>query len=161
MKSMIKGLLISIIVIALDQWSKFYVFGLLEGVENNAISVMPSFNLVKVYNYGVSFGMFNELAYGRLILSLIAIVVTIILCCWLYKVKKFYMVAALGLIIGGAIGNIIDRLRLGAVADFLDFYIGDYHWPAFNIADAAVCIGVFILLIDSFISKEKKEKNDA
>jgi signal peptidase II len=160
MKMLLKGLTISTLVILIDQWSKEYVFKMLQTLEHPVIDVLPFFNLVKVYNYGVSFGMFNNLVYGKFILSFVAIFITLALCFLLFKIKKTHLAVAFGLIIGGAIGNIIDRLRFGAVADFFDFYIGDHHWPAFNVADAAVCIGVAVIILDEFICKGKKgEKN--
>ena len=155
-----KGVVIAIITLILDQWSKLYVFGVLYKMNPPMIEVTPFLNLVVVYNYGVSFGMFSGIPYGSFILSAVAIIITIVLFVWMYRVKEAFVGVALGLIIGGAIGNIIDRVRIGAVADFIDFYVGDYHWPAFNVADSAVCVGVAILLIDSFISKESKEKKD-
>jgi len=161
MSNFVKGILIAVVIFVLDQFSKYYVFAMLDERAYPVIEVMPYFNLVKVYNYGVSFGMFNNLAYGQVILSVVAIIITIILLIWLKKVAKLHMSIALGLIIGGAIGNIVDRIRFGAVADFLDFYVGDYHWPAFNIADSAVVVGVFILLIDSFVSDDEKENKNA
>jgi signal peptidase II len=154
----VKGLILAIIVLVLDQWSKFYIFNLLDSQNTQVIDILPFFRLVKVYNYGVSFGMFNDLAYGKLILSSVASIITIILGVWLYRVKDWYMAVALGLIIGGAVGNIIDRVSMGAVADFLDFYIGAYHWPAFNVADIAVVVGVGILLLDSFFKKDDKDE---
>lgn len=160
MKSLIKGLSIAIITLLADQWSKYYFFNMLDTAGTTYINVLPFFNLVKVYNYGVSFGMFNNLEYGRLILSIVALSITAALCIWLYKVTKMYMVVSLGLIIGGAIGNIIDRVRFGAVADFIDIYVGKYHWPAFNVADSTIFIGVAILFIDSFFNKDESKKGE-
>ena len=151
----IKGIIIAVIVLLLDQYSKFYIFDLLDQQQYPMIEITSFFNLVKVYNYGVSFGMFDQMASGRVILSAIAIIITIILLIWLYRAKYTYLAIGLGLVIGGAIGNIIDRIRIGAVADFLDFHIMGYHWPAFNVADSAVFVGVLILLIDSFLQKEE------
>lgn len=158
MRMLIIGMALAGIVIALDQWSKLVIFNYLDSLEQPYVNVMPFFNLVKVYNYGVSFGMFDNIDNGRLILSFVALSITVVLCFWLYRVTKLYMGVALGLVIGGAVGNIIDRVRFGAVADFVDFYVGEYHWPAFNVADCAVVIGVFILFIDSFVKKEEKKK---
>lgn len=160
MKSLFIGLAIAILTLLVDQWTKYYFFNMLDQAGTTYIEVLPFFNIVKVYNYGVSFGMFNNLEYGRLILSIVALSITIALCIWLYKVTKMYMIVSLGLIIGGALGNIIDRVRLGAVADFIDIYVGKYHWPAFNVADSTIFIGVAILFIDSFFDKTqvKKEK---
>lgn len=159
MTMLLRGLGLALLVILLDQWSKYAIFQLLDNQPQPFITVTPFFNLVKVYNFGVSFGMLNDLLHGRFILSLIGIGITAGLCVWLYQVTKMHLCLALGLIIGGAIGNIIDRIRIGAVADFLDFYIGTYHWPAFNVADMAVCVGVFIIFIDSFFSPKDKGRS--
>lgn len=158
MKMLLKGLSLSTLVIFIDQWSKFYVFKMLDERGTQVLEITPFFNLVKVYNYGVSFGMFNDIAYGKIILSLVAIIITLILCFLLFKTTKSYIAIAYGLIIGGAIGNIIDRIAFGAVADFFDFYIGDYHWPAFNVADSAVCIGVCMILLEGIIFKGKQDE---
>ena len=163
MRSLSIGLGIAFISLIADLWSKYFIFNLVDSSPLGYIEISPFFNLVKVNNYGVSFGMFNNLENGKLILSIVALSITTGLCVWLYKVTKMYMIFALGLIIGGAIGNIYDRIKYGAVRDFIDVYIGNYHWPAFNIADSTIFIGVAILLIDSFINKDepnKKEQNN-
>ena len=93
------------------------------------------------------------------ILSLFALFICTCLVIWMRHEKDKWSRIGFALILGGAIGNVIDRLRFGGVVDFLDFYIGDYHWPAFNIADSAICIGVFLILIRAFfIKKELGEK---
>ncbi len=159
MKQFFIGILIAAITAFLDQLSKYYVFAMLLNTESNEMKILPFLNLVMVHNFGISFGMFNDLAYGHLILSLVAIIITIMLSIWMWREKKLYFSVALGLIIGGAIGNIIDRISYGAVADFLDFHIGQYHWPVFNLADSAVFIGVALILLENFIIK--KGDNDA
>lgn len=158
MKNFIIGTIIAAIIAILDQLSKNYVFAMLMKTENNEMKLLPFFNLVVVHNYGISFGMFNDISYGPLILSAIAIIITIMLLIWMWREKKLYLSIALGLIIGGAVGNIIDRVRYGAVADFLDFHISGYHWPAFNLADSAVFIGVAMILLESFFTG-KGDKN--
>lgn len=121
---------------------------------NSSIEVLPFFNLVKVWNYGVSFGMFNNLAYGQWLLSGVAIIITILLLFWLRKAKSMIEAVALSLVISGAIGNIIDRLYFGAVADYLDFHAFGYHWPSFNLTDTAIFIGVCLLLLpENFIKR--------
>ena len=102
--------------------------------------------------------MFNDLAYGKYILSAMALAISVVLVVWLSKVIYKYMSIALGLVIGGALGNTIDRLINGAVADFLDFYIAGYHWPAFNVADSCITIGALILIFDEFIWKRRGGK---
>ena len=109
-----------------------------------------------VKNYGISFGMLNALPHGQWILSIVALIIVGILLIWLRKAKERLVALALSLIIGGAVGNIIDRIRLGAVSDFLDFHFSGYHWPAFNAADSFICIGVAILLYENFIHKEER-----
>ena len=108
-----------------------------------------------VWNEGVSFNMMQNT--GPLILSLLAIGISSILAWWLYKSESKTEAIALGMIIGGALGNTIDRARFGAVADFLDFYVGTYHWPAFNLADSAISIGVAVLLFHGFFMSKKKD----
>ena len=154
--SLRNGLLIAILVIAFDQLTKWIALSGL-GLEGNPIEVTSFFNLVLVWNRGVSFGMFNDAgAAGPWILSGLAIAVVLGLLYWLRQVEGWLTVTALGLVIGGAIGNVIDRFRFGAVVDFLDVHVAGYHWPAFNIADAAICIGAGLLLVDGLLSPERQ-----
>jgi signal peptidase II len=154
------GLIFAAAALALDQASKFYFYDLLVADGRGAIEVLPFFNLVTVKNYGISFGMFNSgSAGGSIIFVSLAVVIVAALLVWLRNVTSSLVAAALGLVIGGAIGNVIDRLRLGAVFDFLDFHIGNWHWPAFNVADSAICIGVFLLCIDAlFLTRASAKK---
>ena len=156
----ILGFLLAILITILDLASKEWIFAFLETKPNYQVKITSFFNLVMVYNRGVSFGLFNDLDNPVLILSATAIIISIILLIWLSKVEKLYLAIALGLIIGGAYGNIIDRIINGAVADFLDIHIANYHWPAFNLADSAITIGAILLIIDEFIVTKKKKKND-
>lgn len=142
------SIVIAGVVIILDQFSKYYVFNLLHNLDTKELAILPFFNLVTVYNYGVSFGMFNDLNYGSTILSVITAIITLVLLIWLWRCTNKYSRLALAFVIGGAIGNIIDRIMYGAVADFLDFYIGTYHWPAFNVADSCIFIGVCLLIFE-------------
>lgn len=153
-------LFIAIIIIAIDQWSKIYAFSILSELDPPVIEVTSFFNLVMVRNYGVSFGMFNNINNGRIILSLVAILIVLFMMFWLYKSEKKFESLAISFVIGGAIGNIIDRVIIGSVADFLDFHISGFHWPAFNVADTAICIGVVMLLIDSFFEKKPEGKKN-
>jgi len=151
-----KGLVVAILVIVFDQITKWIA---LTGVNfgENPISVTSFFDLVLVWNRGVSFGMFNNVGpAGPWILSGLAIAVVIGLLYWLRQSETWVCTAALGLVIGGAIGNVIDRFRFGAVVDFLHFHVGDFHWPAFNVADAAICIGAGLLLLDGLLSPEQQ-----
>lgn len=143
---MILGLLVALGVVILDQASKFYVFAVVLG-KYDIIPLTSFFNLVKAWNTGVSFSMFDS--YGSLgvyVLAILALSIVAFLIYWLKSEQNKAIQVALGFVIGGAIGNVIDRVRLGAVFDFLDFYFGSYHWPAFNVADSFICIGATMLI---------------
>jgi signal peptidase II len=147
------GLLLAVFVAFLDLVSKKIIFDLLENYPNRQIEIFSFFNLVKVLNHGVSFGMFNQIENSRIIFSVIQLSIAFILLFWLYGNKKIHFTYALAFVIGGALGNALDRIQNGAVADFLDFYVANYHWPAFNLADSFVFIGVAILVFDDLFKK--------
>lgn len=112
------------------------------------IPVTDFFNLVMVWNKGISFGLFQQdNMIMPVILSVMALAISVGFLFWVRESTSRWMTYGTGLIIGGALGNVWDRVRFGAVADFFDVYIGEYHWPAFNIADSAITIGVILLLI--------------
>jgi signal peptidase II len=154
-------MLIATIIAILDLASKRLIFTILEQQQilQPEIKIFSFFSLVAVWNRGVSFGMFNSIENPQIILSILQGSIALILCFWLYNNQKKHFAIALGLIIGGAFGNVLDRIMHGAVADFLDFHIANYHWPAFNLADSCVFIGVTILLFDEIIFNKKNEKN--
>lgn len=130
-------------VVALDQASKVVLVKLVEPL--GSVEVVPGlFSVVNVSNPGAAFGMLK--GHGSLLLILIAIAALILIAYLLYISTDLVTVFALSLIAGGALGNLIDRIRLAEVVDFLDFYIGKYHWPAFNVADIAITCGVVIYL---------------
>ena len=120
------------------------------------INVNEYFNLVLAWNNGISFGLFNnDNEINALIISLIAIVIIIFLIRLLSKSETKKLSIGLGMIIGGAIGNVIDRSLYGAVMDFLDVHINVYHWPAFNVADSGITVGALILVFDSLFAQTK------
>ena len=141
--------MIALLVILSDQLTKVLILsGLTVG---DIIPLTPFFNLVLTFNKGVSFSFLaTDSPFMPWILSGFALLVCLGIGFWLRSEKDCLTRIALALILGGAIGNVIDRIRLGAVVDFLDFYIDRYHWPAFNVADSAICIGVVLILIRSF-----------
>jgi len=156
------GLATALIVLILDQASKWYL--LISVMQPpQVIPVLPFFSLVSAWNRGISFGMFNSGSpYSGLILSGLATAIVIFLLNWLRKSDRKHISIAIGLIIGGAVGNIVDRAVHGAVYDFLDIFIGSYHWPAFNVADSGITIGAAILVLDSVLSKaENGESKDS
>jgi len=153
------GLVLALAVIALDQATKFWMYQYLVVDGVRAVTLLPFFNLVTVWNYGVSFGMFNTGAAATAwIFSLVALAISAGLAVWLARADRMLLTAALGLVIGGAVGNVIDRLHFGAVFDFLDFHAFGWHWPAFNIADSAITVGVAVLFADSLFGDEGRSK---
>ena len=132
-------------VILLDQLTKWLALEHLDSL----IAVTSFFNLVLVWNTGVSFGMFRGLGgWGPWLLTGFAIVISVALVVWLMRETRPLTRLALGLVLGGALGNVVDRLRFGAVVDFLDFHAMGYHWPAFNVADSSIVVGVSLLIIE-------------
>lgn len=155
------GIFIAFLVVFFDLLTKKITFAILENIAFEQITKHPEikvtsfFNLAYVWNYGVSFGMFNDIKNSQIVFCLLQSSIAVILAFWLFNNKKMHVTYALGFIIGGALGNSIDRAKNGAVADFLDFHIASYHWPAFNLADSFVFIGVMILVFEDFIFKKK------
>jgi signal peptidase II len=147
------GLVVAGLVIILDQLTKLAILALLD----DAVQVTPFLNLVVVWNSGVSFGMFASAgAVMPWLLSGLAVAVAAALGFWLSRVEHPLAAVALGLIIGGALGNVIDRVRFGAVVDFLDVHLLGYHWPAFNVADSAICVGAGLLLVDGLLAPRRQ-----
>ena len=154
--SMRIGLFVGTLAVFVDQFSKWWILVVVMDPPK-VIQVAPFFNLVLTWNRGVSFGLFNnENSYGAWIFSILAIIIVIILLFWLKKAETKLISVSLGLIIGGAVGNVIDRVNHLAVVDFLDFYLGNNHWPAFNAADSFITVGASILIIDSLFVRQKK-----
>ncbi|MCP4354403.1 MAG: signal peptidase II [Proteobacteria bacterium] len=152
-KSFVRGSIVALLIIVVDQISKWFVMEKLlvneAGTKIPSIEVLPFFNLVMVWNKGISFGMFDNLGFPTVFIGF-SILATVILTAWMAKTDCKLTILALSLIIGGAIANVIDRLRFGAVADFLDFYAGSYHWPAFNVADSCITIGAAVMIFVTF-----------
>lgn len=148
-----RGLAIALLSLALDQASKALILGVVMDPPR-VIPITPFFNLTLGFNRGVSFGLLStEAEFGRWALTALSLVIVAGLVIWLARTKSRWEAIGVGAIIGGALGNVADRVRQGAVTDFLDFYVGNWHWPAFNLADASITFGVAALLIASFSSR--------
>jgi len=151
---------IALVILILDLFTKFWIESTMEFGQR--IPVTSFFNLVLTYNAGAAFSFLSEQSgWQRWFLSGVAAIASILIVYLLnkHKAEKLFCLS-LSLILGGAIGNLYDRITLGHVVDFLDFYVGDYHWPAFNIADSAIMIGAALLIIESFHQKEDDEKKN-
>jgi signal peptidase II len=148
---MLKWLWISVLSLLLDQASKLAVDGSMQLFES--IPLLPYFNLTYVHNTGAAFSFLSDAGgWQRWLFAGLAVVMSSIIGLWLARLKQHetLMAVALALVLGGAIGNLIDRVAYGYVIDFLDVYYQDWHWPAFNIADSAICVGVALMLLESF-----------
>lgn len=157
---MMLQLLPALLVIALDQITKLIVIRTLQPYE--AITVIPGFfNLVHVRNPGIAFGLLSRLEtpWSSLLLTALTTAALIVLVMWFGRLRDKDRRAAFGLtlVIGGAVGNLIDRVRLGEVVDFLDFYVGSFHWPAFNAADSAVTVGTIWLALSILFEPSAKK----
>ncbi len=155
-KKIVAGaLLIACATVLIDQYSKWFVLYKMALPHRPPIEVTSFFNLVMVWNHGISFGMFSAQRMPEVLIALASMIVAILLV-WLAKATDRLTMLGIGLVVGGAVGNIIDRLQFGAVADFLDFHAFGVHWPAFNIADSSIFIGVVVLCIESMIRPGNK-----
>jgi len=159
---MLKWLWLSLIALVLDQWTKIAVDGSMRLYES--IAIIPGFNLTYVHNTGAAFSFLSEAGgWQRWFFAAMALIISVVLTVWLYRLKSHetLLAVALSLVLGGAIGNLIDRLAYGYVIDFLDVYYQSWHWPAFNIADMAISAGVFLMLLENFgIGVNKPEEDD-
>lgn len=154
------GLGIAAAAFALDRLSKWLLIDLWDGPARG-IEVAPFFNLVLTWNRGVAFGLLRvESALTPWLLSAVALVIVAGLVFWLHRAEERRLATALGLVIGGALGNVFDRLAFGAVADFFDFFLGAYHWPAFNLADTTIVVGVAMLLLDGLFGGRESPKKE-
>lgn len=147
----------AMVIIILDQISKWSIIRFLG--EHESVKVTGFFNLVHVRNRGMAFGLMNRSDFdaGFYLLTVATVVAIVLLLVWFFKLKKedSRLAFGLSLILGGAVGNLIDRLRFREVIDFLDFRLGAYHWPSFNVADSAITVGTFWVAIILIFHQKK------
>jgi len=160
--SMLKWLGLSLLALVLDQGSKLLVDNTMQLYQS--IPLLPFFKLTYVHNTGAAFSFLSEAGgWQRWFFAGLALVISVIIAVWLSRLEKYetLLAVSLSLILGGAVGNLIDRLAYGYVIDFLDVYYGTWHWPAFNIADSAITLGVALMLLESFGLGKAKEEHTA
>lgn len=145
--------LISSLVIILDFFTKKLIVAKVPFYES--IAVLPFLRIVHIENKGAAFGLFSSL--GNSVFMAVAVFAVVMIVFYLLKHSQGKEAYALSLIIGGAIGNLIDRIRIGKVIDFIDFYIGDWHWPAFNVADSALTIGIVLFIWSNLLVKRVRK----
>lgn len=145
------GVAVAAATLLLDQATKLWVYFGLEIASRAPIRVTSFFDLTLVWNHGISYGLFQQTTdTGRWVLFSFKIVAAVVLTLWFWRAGERLLSVALGLIVGGALGNAIDRAAYGAVLDFAHFHYGSFSWYVFNVADAAIVVGVLLLLYDSF-----------
>ena len=146
------GALAALLVLAADQGSKYWILYGLHLPDLGSVAVLPVLNLTMVWNRGVTFGLLGGFgAGGHIVLAAVALAVVAALAVWLRRAERLSVALALGAIAGGAVGNVIDRVRYGAVVDFIHAHAWGYSWYVFNLADAAIVCGVAVLVIDGLL----------
>jgi signal peptidase II len=156
------GVIAALLVLVADQASKWWILNVLDLPDLRQVVLLPVLNLTMVWNHGVTFGLLNGLGdWGHVILAGVALAVVVALGFWLRRAESRTMAVAIGAIAGGAVGNVIDRVRFGGVVDFIHAHVatpwGDLSWYVFNVADAAIVCGVAALILESMLSKRKAE----
>ena len=157
--TILRWYILSAFVVLADQLTKNIVTENFLYGEN--LNVFSGVNLILIHNAGAAFSFLSEAGgWQRWLFLLISSIVSIILAAWLYRLKKtqFFMSLSLSLILGGAIGNLIDRIFLGYIIDFIDIFYKSYHWPVFNIADASITLGVAIFIINNLVVSKNVDK---
>ena len=143
------GITAMLLVFAADQASKAWILYGLRLPELGRVDLLPVLSLTMVWNQGVTFGLFRaQGAWGPLLLTAVAVAIVAALAVWLRRAESRLVALSLGAIAGGAIGNVLDRLRFGAVVDFIHLHAGGWSWYVFNVADAAIVCGVAALVLD-------------
>lgn len=152
-------LTVSILVIGIDQATKLFVNKVMD-LHSSITVVQNFFNITYMRNKGAAFSFLSNFNYRIPFFILVSLVAVVVIISVIYKLRPDQKFAALSLslILSGALGNLIDRVRLGEVIDFLDAHWYEHHWPAFNVADSAICVGVFLLAIDMFLEERRQKK---
>ena len=143
------GLSVAAVVVVVDQLTKLWILGTIDA--GTGVAVTAFFNIILMFNTGISFSLFQSPTWGRWVFSIIALAVVVGLAIWLRRAQTRWLAIALGGVIGGAVGNTVDRIVHGGVVDFLDFHVAGYHWPAFNVADSAIVVGVVMILVEGLV----------
>ncbi len=151
------GAWLAAILFVVDQATKLVMLHLVDIEAREPIRVLPFLDFVMVWNRGISYGLFQqEHEFGRWTLVVLSVLASIGIAVWMMRAETKRLATALALLLGGAVGNAIDRIAYGAVADFIHLHWGDWSWYVFNVADAAIVAGVVLLLYDSFRSDEPR-----
>jgi lipoprotein signal peptidase len=151
------GFALAAIVLAADQASKYWVLHGLHLQDGHFLQILPVLNFVLVWNHGVTFGLFNGAGeFNWIILAAVALAVVALLGFWMWRMEKLFNILAIGAIMGGAVGNVIDRMRYGAVVDFIQAHLGVYSFYVFNVGDSAIVCGVIALMAESLLRRDPR-----
>lgn len=143
---------IAVLILLIDQFTKFWVVRFLQQTHNHMYYVNQFFNLILVYNHGVSFGFLSTLYIPPYYFALLSMIIICMMCIWyMAQERQLYITLAIAMIVGGALSNVVDRFTFNAVVDFLDLHISHHHYPAFNIADMAVVTGIVLFVVNDFL----------
>lgn len=150
-----RGFAAALVVALADQLSKLAILRLFAAhADARALPVAPFLNLALTWNRGMSFGLFDtDARLNAVVFTVLAAIIVLGLVVWLARVRQTLLALAIGCVIGGAVGNVIDRLLRGAVVDFLDFHLGRWHFYVFNLADSAISVGVGLMVLDSLLAR--------
>ncbi len=152
------GFVIAALALGINEVSKWWLLKIYDIDSRGIVTITPFFDLTLIWNKGVSYGLFQqETVIGRYFLIGITLLIAGFLVVWLMRVRSFLIAAAIGLILGGALGNVIDRIQYGAVADFFSFHFRGFYWYVFNVADIWVVAGAGLLIYDSLFNKAPNE----
>jgi signal peptidase II len=146
--------LITILVIILDIVTKAIIVH--KVAYHESIRVLPFINIVHIENRGAAFGLFAD--FGNIFFIAVSIIAILFILYYLKAVQKRLEIISLSLVLGGAVGNLIDRIRIGKVTDFIDFYVNNWHWPSFNVADSALTVGIILFLWANIFGSDHFEK---
>jgi signal peptidase II len=153
------AILIAVATLVLDQASKLYLLFVFELFLHEPVSLGPFIELIVVWNRGISYGLLQqETDLGRWLLTGFSLIAAIGLCIWMLRTPHRFLAVAIALIVGGAVGNAIDRIAYGAVFDFIHVHVGTFSWYVFNVADAAIVAGVIGLVYDSFVLEGRRAR---
>ena len=153
------GLTVALLALVADQAHKYWMLQIYRIAERGRIEITPFFDLVMTWNHGISYGLLQQdSTLGRLALMVFSVVAVAVLFLWMSNAASRLVAISLGLVIGGALGNITDRIMHGAVADFFSFHYAGYYWYVFNVADVAISAGVIGLILDWMIAPAPKDR---
>ena len=156
------GIGMALAILVVDQISKWWILEVFDLPARVSVPLLPWLNLTMVWNRGITFGLLSaDSSLGVVLLAGVALAVVTALAVWLWQAERMAVAVALGAVAGGAVGNVIDRIRFGAVVDFIHAHAWGWSWYVFNVADAAIVCGVGVLVLDSMLAGRKDTRLDA